>query len=121
MQGVVRGLLENAPEGTRTFRDLMRANMAGQFLTGTPEQVADALADWGEAGIDGFNLVYSTTPGTFVDIIDGVVPVLRERGLLEDGYRPGPLRKKLFGTPRLPDRHPGAVHRRGVRARPASS
>lgn len=121
MQGVVRGLLENAPEGTRTFRDLMRANMAGQFLTGTPEQVADALADWGEAGIDGFNLVYSTTPGTFVDIIDGVVPVLRERGLLEDGYRPGPLREKLFGTPRLPDRHPGAVHRRGVGSRPASS
>jgi hypothetical protein len=27
--------------------------------------------------VDGFNLVYSVTPGTFVDFIDGVVPCCR--------------------------------------------
>jgi FMN-dependent oxidoreductase (nitrilotriacetate monooxygenase family) len=109
MQGAVRGLLESAPPGTRTFRDLARANMAGQFLTGSAEQVADALQSWGEAGIDGFNLVYSVTPGTFVDFIDGVVPILQARGFVQREHQPGPLRQKLFGTPRLADRHAAAA------------
>ena len=63
MQGVVKGLIESAPKHTRTFRDLARAQMAGQFLTGSAEQVADALQSWHEAGVDGFNLVYAVTPG----------------------------------------------------------
>ena len=113
MQGAVRGLLDSAPPGTRTFRDLARAQVAGQFLTGSAEQVADRLQSWGEAGIDGFNLVYSVTPGTFLDFIDGVVPILQERGLMQVDYEPGPLRTKVFGRPRLPDGHPGATHRRG--------
>ncbi len=112
MTGAVRGLLENVPPGTRTFRDLARANMAGQFLVGAPEQVADTLQAFGEAGIDGFNLVYSVTPGTFVDFIDGVVPVLQERGALQREYQPGPLRQRLFGDARLPDRHPAGASRR---------
>jgi hypothetical protein len=37
-------------------------------VTGTPEQIADTLQEWFEAGVDGFNLVYSVTPGTFVDL-----------------------------------------------------
>ncbi len=112
MTGAVRSLLESAPPGTRTFRDLARSNMAGQFLVGAPEQVADTLQAFGEAGIDGFNLVYSVTPGTFVDFISGVVPVLQARGLVQTEYRPGPLREKLFGHPRLPERHPGGQLRR---------
>jgi FMN-dependent oxidoreductase (nitrilotriacetate monooxygenase family) len=112
MTGPVRGLLESAAPGTRTFRDLARANMAGQFLVGAPEQVADVLQEFGEAGIDGFNLVYSVTPGTFVDFIDGVVPVLQQRGLVQTDYSPGPLRQKLFGAARLPERHPGGALRR---------
>lgn len=112
MQGMVKSLLESAPPGTRTFRDLARQNMTGQFTVGSAEQVADILESWGEAGIDGFNLVYSTTPGTFVDFIDGVVPILQERGLAQKDYAPGPLRQKLFGHPRLADTHPGASYRR---------
>ncbi|GIT02337.1 MAG: hypothetical protein CM1200mP27_09620 [Chloroflexota bacterium] len=60
------------------------------------------------AGVDGFNLIYSVTPGTFVDFIEGVVPILQKRGLMQKEYAPGPLREKLFGNGRLPDRHPGA-------------
>lgn len=111
MTGAVKGLLESAPPGSRTFRDLARANMAGQFLVGTPEQLADALIEFGEAGIDGFNLVYSVTPGTFVDFIEGVVPILQERGHVPRHYEDGPLRQRLFGSPRLPDRHPAAAYR----------
>ena len=77
---------------------------------GTPEQIADALQEWQEAGVDGFNLVYSVTPGTFVDFIDGVVPVLQARGLMQREYAPGPLRQKFFGYPMLPALHPAAMY-----------
>ena len=112
MRGSVKGLIESAPDKTQTFRDLIRSRMAGQFLTGAPEQIADALQEWQEAGVDGFNLVYSTTPGTFVDFIDAVVPILQARGLMQREYAPGPLRQKIFGDPKLPDRHPAAIYRR---------
>ena len=112
MRGSVKGLIESAPDRTQTFRDLVRSRMAGQFLTGTPEQIADALQEWQEAGVDGFNLVYSVTPGTFVDFIEGVVPVLQARGLMQREYAPGPLRQKIFGDSKLPDRHPAAIYRR---------
>ncbi|MCZ6616875.1 MAG: LLM class flavin-dependent oxidoreductase [Gammaproteobacteria bacterium] len=115
MRGLVKGMLESAPPGTRTFRDLAKANIAGQFMAGAPEQIADRLEAWTEAGVDGFNLVYSTTPGTFSDFIDGVMPVLQARKLAQREYVPGPLRQKIFGTPRLPERHPGG------RARAAAS
>ena len=112
MRGSIKGLIESAPDRTQTFRDLVRNRLARQFLTGTPEQIADALEDWQAAGVDGFNLIYSVTPGTFVDFIDGVVPVLQARGLMQREYTPGPLRQKIFGDPRLPDSHPAAAYRR---------
>jgi FMN-dependent oxidoreductase (nitrilotriacetate monooxygenase family) len=112
VQGFVKRLIDSAPPGTRTFRDLVRTNMTGRFTVGSAEQVADYVQSWFEAGVDGFNLAYTTTPGTFVDFIDGVVPILQDRGLVQTDYAPGPLRQKLFGHPRLPDRHPAAAYRR---------
>jgi len=112
MRGSIKGLIESAPDQTQTFRDLTRSRLAGQFLTGAPEQIADALQTWHEAGVDGFNLVYSITPGTFVDFIEAVVPVLQKRGLAQREYVPGPLRQKIFGHPRLSTRHPAAAYRR---------
>ena len=112
MRGFVKGLIESAPDKTQTFRDLVRTRIAGQFLTGSPDQIADALQEWQGIGVDGFNLVYSVTPGTFVDFIDAVVPILQARGLMQREYAPGPLRQKIFGDPKLPDRHPAAAYRR---------
>ena len=112
MRGSIKGLIESAPDKTQTFRDLTRSRLAGQFLTGAPEQIADALQAWHEAGVDGFNLVYSVTPGTFVDFIEAVVPVLQKRGLVQREYAPGPLRQRIFGHPRLSTRHPAAAYRR---------
>jgi hypothetical protein len=53
------------------------------------------------------------TPGTFVDFIEAVVPILQARGLVQRDYAPGPLRQKIFGDARLPKRHPAAAYRRG--------
>jgi FMN-dependent oxidoreductase (nitrilotriacetate monooxygenase family) len=111
MRGMVKGLIESTPDQTQTFRDLIRTRNAGQFLTGSPEQIADALQDWQKAGVDGFNLIYSVTPGTFVDFIEAVVPILQERGLMQKEYAPGPLREKIFGYGRLQARHPAAGFR----------
>ena len=112
MRGMVKGLIESTPDQTQTFRDLIRTRNAGQFLTGSPEQIADALQDWQKAGVDGFNLIYSVTPGTFVDFIEAVVPILQKRGLMQKEYAPGPLREKMFGYGRLPARHLAAGFRR---------
>ncbi len=112
VRGSVKGLIESSPDKSATFRDLVRTRMLRQFLTGTPEQIADELQAWFEAGMDGFNLVYSVTPGTFVDFIEAVVPVLQARGLVQREYAPGPLRQKIFGEARLPKRHPAAAYRR---------
>ncbi len=105
--GVISNLIESLPDKTVTFGDLARRQMTGTFLTGTPEQLADRFARLAEAGADGFNLIYTTTPGTFVDFVDGVAPVLRERGLMQTEYTPGTLRDKILGAgPHLPARHP---------------
>ena len=75
-------------------------------------QIADALQEWQELGVDGFNLVYSVTQGSFSDFIDGVIPILQKKGLVQSEYSPGPLRQKIFGDPRLPNRHIATEYRK---------
>ena len=110
--GFLKSFAANAPEGGLTFGDLARRQMSGQWIVGSAEQIADKLAAYGQSGVDGFNLVYATTPGTFVDFIEGVAPILKQRGLMQSEYAPGPLRQKIFGYPTLPSNHPGAAYRR---------
>jgi FMN-dependent oxidoreductase (nitrilotriacetate monooxygenase family) len=83
-------------------------------MVGSAEQIADALIRWmDEAGVDGFNLSRTVVPECFDDMIELVIPILQERGLYKTAYADGTLREKLFGTPRLPDRHVGAGYRAG--------
>ena len=111
VQGFVKNLLDSAPPGTRTMGDMVRSNLAGAWLVGSAEQVADELQRRFENGLDGFNLTYTVTPGTFVDFVDGVVPILQQRGLVQTEYSVGSLRRKLFGTDKLPTSHPAATFR----------
>ncbi|RNG24519.1 LLM class flavin-dependent oxidoreductase [Streptomyces botrytidirepellens] len=86
----------------------------GPVVVGAPDTVADELERWvEEADIDGFNLAYATTPGTFTDFVDLVVPELRARGRMPHSYEGATLREHLHGpgTPRVPDDHPAARHR----------
>ncbi|GJD49454.1 Dimethyl-sulfide monooxygenase [Methylobacterium crusticola] len=77
-------------------------------LVGTPDQIADALALWQRAGIDGVNLINWTIPGSYREFNEHLLPVLQRRGLAKREYAPGSLRRKLFGRDRLDDRHPAA-------------
>jgi long-chain alkane monooxygenase len=113
-QSMMAGLIESAPDKSWTFGDLLRW-ISSVRVVGTPEQIADELAVYADAGVDGINLMYYTTPGSFVDFIDGVTPVLQERGLQQREYLPGTLREKLgrgASGPRISERHPAAAYRR---------
>jgi long-chain alkane monooxygenase len=83
----------------------------GVVVVGSPQTVADEMERWVEvADVDGFNLAYAITPGTFVDLVELVVPELRRRGLLPEHYAGRTLREELHGPgqARLRDDHPGA-------------
>jgi hypothetical protein len=93
--------------------DLGRAYATSSQVVGTPETIADQLAEWQAAGIDGVNLIYHTTPGSFADFIENVTPVLQQRGLAQTDYAEGSYRERLFPNrpARLVDRHPAARYR----------
>jgi long-chain alkane monooxygenase len=113
-QSMMNVLVESAPDKSWAFGDLLRW-IASVRVVGTPEQVADELQVYADAGVDGINLMYYTTPGSFEDFIDGVTPVLQERGLQQREYGPGTLREKLSdgaSGPRISERHPAAGYRR---------
>lgn len=94
----------------------------GPVLVGSPSQVADILQEWVEdTGVDGFNLAYAVTPGTFEDVVNFIVPELQKRGAYPTEYTPGTLREKLFGDgPYLPANHPADQYRdiEAVKSRP---
>ncbi len=88
----------------------------GPVFVGSGVTVADELQEWVEAtDLDGFNLAYAITPGSFEDIVTHIVPVLTERGVYASDYAPGTLRNKLLDAgDRLPDNHRGANCRLGA-------
>lgn len=112
--GIVKDLIAMSPRSDYTIGELVRwyGNLR---IVGTPEQVADAIQDWQDAGVDGLNVQYVTSPGTFEDFVDHVAPVLKKRGIMQDKYAPGTLREKVFGNgPQLPDEHPAKAIRRAA-------
>ena len=103
-----------------TLRDVAHYTATNSRIVGTPEQIADALARWQAAGVDGVNLVNAEIPGSYEDFVEHVVPVLQRRGLMQREYAEGTLRNKLFGHgDRLPDRHPAARYRGAFAPQPA--
>ena len=82
----------------------------GPVIIGSGETVARRLAEiQDETDVDGFNLAYHITPGTFEDIVEFVVPELQKLGRYKTEYTPGTLRHKLFGQgDHLPQNHYGS-------------
>ena len=70
------------------------AGARGHYVTsGTPEQIADLMADWFQNGAaDGFNLMPPILPAMLEAFIDQVVPLLRRRGLFRSEYTADTLR-----------------------------
>ncbi len=79
-----------------TLRQLLGylAGARGHFVTaGTPEQIADLIADWFHDGAaDGFNLMPPVLPAMLEVFIAEVVPLLQRRGLFRTDYAGETLR-----------------------------
>ncbi|KAK3315879.1 putative xenobiotic compound monooxygenase, DszA family [Apodospora peruviana] len=74
----------------------------GATVVGDPVQVADEMERWvREADVDGFNIAYAIKPGTFVDVIELLIPELRKRSLFWDDYavQGGTYRENLYKLP----------------------
>ena len=93
----------------------------GPVSVGSPQAVADDLEAWvREADLDGFNIGYVTTPGTFEEVVDLLIPELRRRGLYPEpepeGAEPLTAREKIYGRGQkgLRDDHPGSAYKYAV-------
>ena len=82
----------------------------GTRIVGSGSEVADQLQSWvDDTDVDGFNLAYAVTPGTFEDIVEFVIPELQARDAYPSDYTEGTFRNKLHGRgDRLPAEHRGA-------------
>ncbi len=103
-----------------TLRDYVGrlGGFGGPLFVGDATTVADGLVDFAaRTGVDGFNIAYHITPGSFVDVAEYLIPELRRRGLA-GGDQADTLRQRLFpsGSALLPDEHPGAAPRKRISA-----
>lgn len=75
-------------------------------FTGTPDELADLLLSWSEAGIGGFRLRPGAIPHDLTAITRGLVPELQRRGAFREQYLASTLRENL-GLTRPANRYGG--------------
>lgn len=126
----VRSLLDqftvtspDVPEWTpRVIAERASIGGLGPVVVGSPGKVADELERWvREADVDGFNIGYVTTPGSFEDVVELLVPELRRRGVYKEIPDEGKdkewtAREKVYGKgqAKLRGDHVGAGYRYDV-------
>jgi FMN-dependent oxidoreductase (nitrilotriacetate monooxygenase family) len=93
----------------RELRDFVGLSLGHKLMVGTPEQIADEMEEWFNAGTgDGFNLLPPYFPGGLDLFADHVVPVLQKRGLFRTEYE-GSTMRDLLGIPR--PEHPAKLEK----------
>jgi len=95
--GFLEAQLNLARRERLTVRELSRRILVGhRLIVGTPEQVADTMAEWFLSGAaDGFNIMPDMFPSGVEIFVDEVVPLLRQRGLFRREYTGSTLRDHL--------------------------
>ena len=86
----------------------------GPVPVGSAAKVADVLEEWIDiADLDGFNVGYVTSPGSFEDLVDLLVPELRRRGRYPEKVQGATLRERVFGVgqSKLRDDHVGSTYK----------
>lgn len=100
------------------LKDWHQHGAGSKAFVGTAEEVANRVIELAEgADLDGFLLSPVIQPGSTIDFVEKVLPILRERGYL--GTSEGAsLRERLLesDTATLPAEHPGAQYRAMVPA-----
>lgn len=100
--GFRRSILNLATKDGLTVRELsLRYGGGHQEVVGTPEQVADIMQDWMEAGAaDGFTLMVDMLPSGLEQIVELLVPELQRRGMFHRDYEHATLAANLDLVPR---------------------
>ena len=117
IRSVLELLATADPDRKWTPRDIIKHRSIGGLgpvLVGGPKTVADEMERWVDVGgIDGFNLAYAITPGTFEDIVEFIVPELQRRGRVRTSYEGDTLRENLLdgSSPYAAADHPAARYR----------
>lgn len=108
IQGYACMMLTSAYREKSTLRDLYNLFAVSRgylIFCGAPEQIADSMAEWiAQPACDGFNLTPAHFPEALDDFVDGVVPVLQQRGLFRREYEADRLRGH-FHLPLPENRH----------------
>ncbi|KAH8892474.1 DszA family xenobiotic compound monooxygenase [Thozetella sp. PMI_491] len=102
----------------RNLGTLVAIGGSGAMPVGTASQVADIFEQWVDiADVDGFNIGYVITPGSFVDAVELLVPELRRRGIYPekepDDAPARTFREQIYGVGQkgLRTDHPGYQYR----------
>jgi FMN-dependent oxidoreductase (nitrilotriacetate monooxygenase family) len=100
--GFRRSILNLAAKDGLSVRELsLRYGGGHQEVVGTPEQVADIMQDWMQAGAaDGFTLMVDMLPSGLEQIVELLVPELQKRGMFHEDYAHHTLLASLGLVPR---------------------
>lgn len=107
-----------------SIADYLGIGGIGPVLVGSPETVADEIERWvDESGLDGINLAYAITPGSFEQFTELVVPELRKRGRTWADYEGSTLREYVAGEgkTRVDETHPAAAYRGAYAGSPSAA
>lgn len=97
------------------LKDWHEHGVGSKAFVGSPEEVADRVIELAEgADLDGFLLSPVIQPGSTIDFVERVLPILRERGVIASSEG-STLRERLLGgeDATLPENHPAAGFRAG--------
>ncbi|KAI0882448.1 nitrilotriacetate monooxygenase component A [Annulohypoxylon maeteangense] len=109
---------EDIPQWTpRVIAQKASIGGLGHIAVGSPQTVADDMERWVREGdLDGFNIGYVTTPGTFEEVVELLIPELRRRGVYPEPAEEGErltARERVYGKGQsgLRDDHVGATYK----------
>ena len=98
---LVKALAEGESLTLRELIGRLGGGRGHRTFAGTPEQVADEIVTWVDAGAaDGFNVMAPWLPGGLEVFVDRVVPILQARGRFRTEYETDTLRGH-YGLPDL--------------------
>lgn len=95
-RAVVAKIVEREQPTLRQLLHRLAGARGHRVFAGTPEQVADTIQEWFDAGAaDGFNVMPPYLPGGLEAFTEQVVPILQQRGLFRTEYEGRTLRDHL--------------------------
>jgi FMN-dependent oxidoreductase (nitrilotriacetate monooxygenase family) len=107
-------IIELAQREQLTVREILSRLGGGRghfTFVGTPEQAADTIISWFEAGAaDGFNIMAPALPSELTTFIEHVLPILRSKGLFREDYQGTTLREHYGLGPPVNQFHADEAH-----------